>query len=1113
MSLKSKDISYSVVSAIYSALGGDTGFVYLRKDTITLTGTGGTATIINNTISKVATYHTSPTVTASEFVTANAAASLASGVILTSSGPILSFTSSIAGAGFTGATTIVNLTTNLSGIVANADVSCPVYKSIPKSPAQIYVRIGEVIDTEDGTKDDFVYKGSVPVIVCDESQVNQADKKKAQNILNVVRGILKPTKTSVPSGFIEFGHEGKTEYVDLDDMDKPKIRVVDVYSFIHEGIDVITIILDPPTLFSATVISDTQIDLAWTSIYAVDIERSLNGNNFSLLHRTVIGDATYSDTELIADTRYYYRIRAFSGGDYSAYTNVEDAMPSLWTPQTPLNETPNFWVKEGTRSGLTLPNAMSGDPSLILPSYYSKPIAQSYAYVADNGALDIGNTYDFTLCGWIKAQGGGVTKQFLAGKLGPTNGRYGFQSNVTTNTISALVTSSGTGIVLSSTDTFNSLGWCFLRLDVNQATKKVRFFINNIQIGIDTSFTGTFGSPGNQFEFYLGSGSNADGSSVVSTALGYYSDWYIFHRLLNDADAIKCYNHDAFPNDSDLVAHWTCNEHTALVDVSGNGYHLTNISSVNSSNQYDAIGSTPSNIKNNCLDLGYSLFKKAGAVDLYIPYSDSQEPLVNPTVPAGYAIDSNVSGDLLNHNLTKSKIRFIQDQYDRSNTTQCNANARLATATITGVPAYDSINTKDWHIFELQDGDFIIGCYNQGYQNTTFIKFNCIAYNIHNKILELFSYATDRVDVDIKKIVKYQNDLLYRLNYYFSDLHICTTRELKMLAFDGTDILSLSLDGGISFPITKQVIGMEPKVTYAFIWTTGEIMFCTPTKVYYSHDNLTTITESTVLADDGSPFSPTVDDNNFSALTHDIYNPYDIPVFGLYSVGTANGNNVNCWYSIDKGITLKSFWKLPLGIDHVHAINYCYIDNSFWIQTGDGVNECNWYKTFYDITTDTLIAPELIFQGSLGSGLHKTCGISFRNGYAYFALDDTTVPENIGVWRVLYSDILNVNKYELIDNLTVSDDVWNTIGESTGEMLLTMTSPTQRKRLIITIDNINFKSHFLIGGVAFSATQKLMSVITPKNSNGWYLSEIWATGETVFADIYKGQVALFKIIK
>ena len=111
----------------------------------------------------------------------------------------------------------------------------PVYKTVPlDNPAEIYVRIGEVIETEEGTKDDFVYRGSVPLIVCDDSQTNQGDKKKAQSILNYVRGLLKPTKASVPTGFIVFNHEGKNEYIELNDMDKPLVRIVDTYFFIIE---------------------------------------------------------------------------------------------------------------------------------------------------------------------------------------------------------------------------------------------------------------------------------------------------------------------------------------------------------------------------------------------------------------------------------------------------------------------------------------------------------------------------------------------------------------------------------------------------------------------------------------------------------------------------------------------------------------------------------------------------------------------------------------------------------------------------------------------------------------------------------------------------------------
>ena len=43
----------------------------------------------------------------------------------------------------------------LNGNVIYDDVEYPVYKSIPKAPASLYVFIGDIISIEDGTKDKF----------------------------------------------------------------------------------------------------------------------------------------------------------------------------------------------------------------------------------------------------------------------------------------------------------------------------------------------------------------------------------------------------------------------------------------------------------------------------------------------------------------------------------------------------------------------------------------------------------------------------------------------------------------------------------------------------------------------------------------------------------------------------------------------------------------------------------------------------------------------------------------------------------------------------------------------------------------------------------------------
>ena len=98
-----------------------TGRTYMsvkRVDTVTLTGTGGTANVLCNAVTKLATFASTLTVTASNFVTAWAADYLAAGVVLTSNGVNLVFTAVVAGTNFTGSTTITNASDDLAGTVA-----------------------------------------------------------------------------------------------------------------------------------------------------------------------------------------------------------------------------------------------------------------------------------------------------------------------------------------------------------------------------------------------------------------------------------------------------------------------------------------------------------------------------------------------------------------------------------------------------------------------------------------------------------------------------------------------------------------------------------------------------------------------------------------------------------------------------------------------------------------------------------------------------------------------------------------------------------------------------------------------------------------------------------
>jgi hypothetical protein len=110
--------------SVISAKGGSDLYVagtykYAKTSIATLTlttvGSSGTATITANGLAKVATYATSPTVTAKNFCAANAVAYAALGIVLTTTGATLIFT--VTGPGKTITVSIANLTTDLTGTV------------------------------------------------------------------------------------------------------------------------------------------------------------------------------------------------------------------------------------------------------------------------------------------------------------------------------------------------------------------------------------------------------------------------------------------------------------------------------------------------------------------------------------------------------------------------------------------------------------------------------------------------------------------------------------------------------------------------------------------------------------------------------------------------------------------------------------------------------------------------------------------------------------------------------------------------------------------------------------------------------------------------------------
>lgn len=99
-----------------------------------------------------------------------------------------------------------------------------------------------------------------------------------------------------------------------------------------------------PDGLTAEAISSTQINLAWNDKSAnetrFELERSLNGTNFTKIADIAVNLTLYQNTGLTAVTTYYYRVRAVNSVGASAYSNVISATTqNIPVPDMPQNLT------------------------------------------------------------------------------------------------------------------------------------------------------------------------------------------------------------------------------------------------------------------------------------------------------------------------------------------------------------------------------------------------------------------------------------------------------------------------------------------------------------------------------------------------------------------------------------------------------------------------------------------------------------------------------------------------------------------------------------------------------------------------------------------------------
>ena len=275
------------------------------------------------------------------------------------------------------------------------------------------------------------------------------------------------------------------------------------------------------------------------------------------------------------------------------------------------------------------------------------------------------------------------------------------------------------------------------------------------------------------------------------------------------------------------------------------------------------------------------------------------------------------------------------------------------------------------------------------------------------------------------------------------------------VAYDGANLL-LSEDGGRSFAKGFSIQGIDI-IKYVHLFGDGKILFADHQKVYYSHD-WQAYHEANVYDENGSVYVPEALDN-FSCYKNGtvkkVVNGTELAVWGNYSTNpqVERSDKIKVWYTKDYGKTIRCCYTLNRPntaiARHIHAVDFNPYDSSFWLQTGDGVEESHWIKGMYNLTSDTWTWT--IFASGLN--FKSTNMIFHSNGFVYWSWDKTPG----GAVRAPIETMGNIEKHELLFQ-TNKDCHFLIIGPK-GDIAIFQTAwnGTERPRIFYYApDGVNF---------------------------------------------------------
>ena len=738
--------------------------------------------------------------------------------------------------------------------------------------------------------------------------------------------------------------------------------------------------------------------------------------------------------------------------------------------------------------------------------------------VSDNGALDIAVTGEISIAAWIKTSTNISATFYILGKNtgGAVGGKYGIAIiggkfyATSRDTLDRVVVSIGS--VVANT-------WYHVILTA-KSSNKIQLYINKAPQSAGTN-TGVYPAMANEFEFYVSGGNSTDGSAYTLPYDGYVSDARVFNYVISEAEREKCYNREIVGTEIAYYPMEDVNSLNTFRDASGNGRHLNKQGaySILSSHWLYDTGGGRYNKK-----YGYSVWLMANNVDIYVPYGINGMPValtIGTDIGAEYFKGLDVPASTTKFNLAPAIIDFDPDDtahedlaiFDRSNVAIHNAASRLSAYYLVGSP-------YEYHSSEINISK-LKGFYESDYLWRVFphVESNSVSVGARLYLDEILVTKLKQTESEKLKALKYTGDYnrFYTIDYYYEDRQISAVLNNKTLFCNDAGVLSLSLDNGTTILRTLDASADLTIVTFAHIFANGNILFCGQRKAYLSTDSLQTYAETTVLDITGAAYSA-IANGVFRSIGYEptTINGREVLVWGCYATeANTEYSDINIWYSVDSGETIKSAYKFGVSLNpalaarHVHGVHFNSNDNSFWVQTGDAAvvgDECNLIKSSYNLTTDIWTFTAIAADIGGDDGWFKQIGSEFYNNYLYFGMDIFS-SQRAGIWRAPYSDPSDSAEFQRVEKRSM---MLGFLGSGNGEMIGIV--GTDDKIIYMSLDGLKFDQYLLAGGADMSVDYKYIINLKHPDARGYYRADQTSDGQT-YPNFTQGQVLMIRFKK